>query len=288
MIKKIKSFVKKYGVFRIRNNTLFKLNKSYKVFLHLKKKYGHILNKNYPYAYEVPANKVWFCWLQGLENAPELVKSCYDYLIKNLKDKEIIVVTEDNFRNYTNIPEFIIEKWKKGIISNTHFSDILRLELLAKNGGAWVDSTVLFTADIPNYINKSDFFVFSCEYRNDEAISLSSWFIYSSKNHPVTLATRDMIYEYWKNNNKLIHYFLLHMFMTMAMEKFSNLIENMPFVSNINPHVMQFKYLFKPYDEETANFIKSTCFAHKLSYKFDKELINLSETHYRAIIERKF
>lgn len=288
MIKKIKKIIKKFGLFKIRNNTIFKLNKDYKIFSHLKNKYKKVLNKDIPYISTEENKTVWFCWLQGLENAPELVQACYDYMCKNLKDYRIIVVTENNFRQYTDIPTFIIDKWKKKIITNTHFSDILRVELLTKNGGIWIDSTVLCTSNLPNYVSGSDFFVFSAEYRNDETSMLSSWFIKSGKNHPILLAAREMLHKYWANNNKLIHYFLFHMFMTMTMEKNAYLIKDMPFITNINPHVLQLKYLFKPLKKEDVKFIKDTCFVHKLSYKFEKELINAEDTNYKAILERKF
>ncbi len=41
-----------------------------------------------------------------------------------------------------NIPNSIVSKWKSNVISDTHFSDIIRTELLIKYGGTWIDSTV--------------------------------------------------------------------------------------------------------------------------------------------------
>jgi hypothetical protein len=38
-----------------------------------------------------------------------------------------------------------LEKYQKKIIDNTHFSDLLRLELLIKYGGTWIDASVLVT-----------------------------------------------------------------------------------------------------------------------------------------------
>lgn len=38
----------------------------------------------------------------------------------------------------------------KNIISNTHMSDIIRNDILIKNGGLWIDSTVLLTDNIPD------------------------------------------------------------------------------------------------------------------------------------------
>lgn len=287
-MKKIKSFIKKYGMFHIQNETLFSLNRTYKTYKKLHKRYGYVLNKDYQLnEQKEPSNIVWFCWLQGIDNAPELVKSCYEYLKKNLINKKIVLISLDNYQEYAKIPQFIIDKWEKGIIGNAHFSDILRLELLIKNGGTWIDSTVLCTQDIPTEIDNADFFVFSNEYRGDEGISVSNWFIHANKNHPILLYTRDMIYKYWTDNNKVVNYYFFHMFMTMAMRKYNNLIADMPFVSNINPHVLLFKYLFEPYSEKTADFIKQTCFAHKLSYKFGEQ-VKLEGTNYKAIVERKF
>ena len=88
---------------------------------------------------------MWWCWFQGEENAPDLCKKCLESLRKYLKDREIIVITEKNMYDYIDFPDFIKEKYNKGIITRTHLSDLLRIQLLIKYGGTWIDSTVLFT-----------------------------------------------------------------------------------------------------------------------------------------------
>lgn len=88
---------------------------------------------------------VWFCWLQGIEQAPPVVKACYNSLERHLTDREIKVIDNKNWREYVELPEYIVKKWEKGRIPAALFSDLLRLELLIKYGGTWVDSTVLCT-----------------------------------------------------------------------------------------------------------------------------------------------
>lgn len=73
-------------------------------------------------------NVIWVCWLQGIEQAPDIVKKCYKRLTA-LENHRIIVITNDNFEDYVNIPEYILDKYNKGIISPTHFSDILRAKI---------------------------------------------------------------------------------------------------------------------------------------------------------------
>ena len=285
MFSKFKSLVKSYGVFHIQNQVLWELNKNYKTYKKLKTKYKNDFHSKYEKPNDAKlTHKIWFCWLQGIDNAPELVKKCYQSLVKNLIGYEIVVINAENLHQYVDIPEIIIQKWKKKVISNTHFSDILRIALLAKWGGVWVDSTVLCTGKMPEYIEHNDFFVFSNEFRNDESILLSSWLISATPNHPIVLTTRDILYKYWKKENKLCHYFLLHIIMTLVMKENNSLIESMPFISTINPHTLQFKYLFKRPDDEDIKHIKNLSVFHKLSYKFDKKQTEKENTNYQLII----
>jgi len=91
------------------------------------------------------SNFVWFCWLQGLENAPELVKRCYANLDYYLKDRQLVVVDESSLGQFVTLPDIIVDRWKKHQIPSALYSDIIRLELLIKYGGTWIDSTVLCT-----------------------------------------------------------------------------------------------------------------------------------------------
>lgn len=42
------------------------------------------------------SRKIWVCWMQGMETAPELVKVCYASLHRHMKDREIILLTKEN------------------------------------------------------------------------------------------------------------------------------------------------------------------------------------------------
>lgn len=55
---------------------------------------------------------IWICWWQGLDNAPELVRKCVESIQKNAGNHEVIIITEDNYKEYVNIPKWIEEKKK--------------------------------------------------------------------------------------------------------------------------------------------------------------------------------
>ena len=121
----------------------------------MEKEYGSFINNykcnNYP---KLSNRTVWICWLQGRDNAPELVKACINSIENNLKDFNIVILTEENISKYTMLPVHVMKKYNEGKITRTHFSDILRVSILCEYGGLWVDSTVLCTdGDRKNYRN---------------------------------------------------------------------------------------------------------------------------------------
>lgn len=234
------------------------------------------------------SNKVWICWFQGIENAPEIIKKCYESVKNNLKDREVILITEDNMEDYVKFPDYILEKYRKGIITKTHLTDLLRLELLIKYGGLWLDASVYCSNNnIPDYISNSDLFFFQClkPGRDGHSHINSSWLISSKTNNKILMATKYLCYEYWKYNNYLIDYFLLHDFMAIVLEYYeSDWMKIIP-VSNSTPHILLLR-LFEPYDEVIWNEIKKQTSFHKLSYKFDNDAFNKADTYYKKILEK--
>ena len=51
------------------------------------------------------------------------------------------------------MPDYIIRKQQSGEIDLTHFSDILRMMLLAQHGGIWMDSTLLIPSNTSAHLS---------------------------------------------------------------------------------------------------------------------------------------
>ena len=253
----------------------------------LRKKYKKFIN-SYNCKNEKQSREkiVWLCWFQGIEKAPEIVKKCYESVTKNLVDYKIVVLTDDNIRQYVDFPEYVWSKYTKGVITKTHFSDILRLELLSKYGGIWVDATVFISDNnIPKYMTDSDLFLFQClkPGLDGHATVISSWYISSCKHNPILELTRDLLYEYWKCNNRLCDYFLLHDFMQLAIEKYPEEWKKVVPYSNAMPHVLLLDF-FELYDKERLDAMLGLTPIHKLSYKFTQEQMEMDGTYYKSFI----
>ena len=174
-----------------------------------------------------------------------------------------MVITHENLRELTDLPEYIIEKWKKGKIGNAHFSDLVRINLLCRYGGTWIDSTVLCTS-YPDEIFGEPLFVYQGWMRNNKSIWLSNWLITAEKQNPILLDAQKMLWEYWKKYNSVEHYLICHIFITIAAEHHKELWDAMPRFSNIPPHTLQFE-MAKPFTEKRFAQIKKISSLHKLS-----------------------
>ena len=261
-----------------------------KVVPHLRKRYSPLVKElTQKYSYEkliqTKSNKVWICWLQGMENATEIVQICYASMKRHLTDREIIVITEENINQYVEFPEHIQRKYKKGKIPCAQFSDLMRLELLIRYGGTWIDSTVLCTgfrlqdsstSEAAKPITSSkfldaDLFFFQFLKNGDTAFQgISNWFITASTNQKVLLILRDMLYQYWRDYNCLVAYFIFHIFFSMIADELPEEIKKMPRRSNQYCFYLEHR-LGDRYQEEWMQKLTSRCCFHKLNRRLWNE-----------------
>ena len=249
-----------------------------------KKNKGRLRRKKYKL--ETPDNIIWVCWLQGIEKAPTLVKTCIDSLQGFAKDKKIVIITEKNYHNYISLPNFILKKRSKGYISDAHFSDLLRLELLTSRGGIWIDSTVLLTGRPVFFEQKHPLFVFknvTLDRRQKLASVASNWFICSWKNEPILQLTKELLYDYWKKHNGVEIYSVFHLFFSLATEVYAKEWDNVPSYSNIPPHILQFE-LTKEFNRDRWRQITQMSDIHKLNHRV---LCAEKNTYYSYILEKK-
>lgn len=117
---------------------------------HLQKKYAGLLLERKRYYEEhhqeqIHFNRVWVCWLQGFEQAPELVSVCVASMRKYLKDREITLLSYDNYTEYAELPPHVVERYERGEMPAALFADLLRLEVLIRHGGTWMDASMWVT-----------------------------------------------------------------------------------------------------------------------------------------------
>lgn len=214
---------------------------------------------------------IWVFWLQGKRQMPQLVASCYKQLTQHNSD--VILITKDNIRDYTHIPEEIYTKVTQGQISYTHLSDILRLSLLAERGGMWVDATCFVPYSIPNEAKKEVFYSPSTRGLDDLPMwSNSRWCGWNMgsciKNNPLFMFCRDMLYAIDINEPCLPHYLVIDYILDYAYRKIPSIKEMIDNRTEYNTkrNELHFK-LNKPWNEDEYMRLCKNNWMFKLSYK---------------------
>lgn len=266
---------------------------------YFEKTFGDFLNSyDYNHEEEILPNSeysdcIWVCWWQGLDDAPELVKECIESIKKNAGDHRVIVLTEDNYKHYVEIPEWVEEKKNKGIITRTHYSDLLRLSLLAKHGGMWLDSTLFCTAPVLDEyfkwplwsIKRPDYFHASVASGYFANYSLAC----SSDNRFAFVTIRDFFLNYWKNNDSIVDYLTLDYMIVLAQKYDKRIAKIFSDIKSNNPNCDElYKVLGDEFDIDKWKRIKQDTFLFKLSwkYQYSKEK-NECSTFYGYLIDRK-
>lgn len=235
-------------------------------------------------------NKIlWYCWLQGVEQAPEIAKVCLASLRKHLPDREIRIIDANNWKDYAQLPDWLVRKWEKGLIPAANFSDLLRLELLIRHGGTWMDATILCTGEAAGGTPMSEYLdadLFLFQYTppgTAEGISISNWFITSCAGNPVLMVLRDMLYAYWKEYDCTLDYYIFHLFFSMLALEYSAEVGAMPYGCS-QRSIALMRHWGQPFRQEAWDRLTAKVSFHKLNYRVSDAIKNDKDNYYNHIL----
>lgn len=221
-----------------------------------------------------PCRTLWCCWLGGEDTMPDIVKVCYDSMCRNAPEGvRLELITQENYRQHVTIPEYVEEKYRKGIISPAHFSDVLRFSLLSRYGGMWLDATVFVSGSIPESCFRQSYYTqkVSDPERFPMEPSRAQWcgFIWAgAPNNPLFCFVRDGLYHYWRNYNTVIDYIFFDYIILTAYHGLPQIRQMMDRQCPNNEDVWGlWNRINAAYNPESCRKVFQKNIFHKLSYK---------------------
>lgn len=218
-------------------------------------------------AAEDHSDVVYTYWAQGFDAAPEVVQRCYERL-QERTNGTVIGLDEPAIQSLIKLPDEIEAR----DIHPTHRSDLLRLELLARHGGSWLDSTCLVITDPVRELlalrEPSGYFAFS-----KRKTTFATWVMSAVPDHYLVRMLRAALHSYWRHHHKLTEYYVLHhIFEALSLldDKFGRLWTATPVRTFSDPLLLRWKFA-QPYEESEFQQMLDGCFVHKLSYKYEPE-----------------
>lgn len=202
---------------------------------------------------------------------PRIVKASLESVDRFKGNFEHKVLDRSTMGEYSDLPGYVLDKFEKGQIDHTHFSDLLRLNLLKNHGGVWLDATGYMTDFIPEYILEEEFFMFLTGERTHFPYSfIQSCFIRAKRSSFLCDAWYRMCVAYWEKETRRIDYFQIHLMFKALVEKnrkAGNLFEKMPHVSEDGIQQLVGDKLLEKFDKNEWDSIKKASFFQKTTYK---------------------
>ena len=235
------------------------------------------------------SKRVWVCWLQGFDKTPELVKVCVASMREHLKDREITLLSYDNYTDYAELPPHVVNRYEKGEMPPALFADLLRLEVLIRHGGTWMDASMWVTgySDRDKELFDADLFMFQALRRDDNRFyGTSNWFITACSGNRPLMVLRDVLTQYWKDYGVTLNYYMFHDFFYTIAQMYPAEIAAMPRRNRLLP-LKLLQRLGDEYDEKWMKELQSRCGLHKLNYRVPAEVLANNNNFYHSIVNVK-
>jgi hypothetical protein len=151
---------------------------------------------------------IWALWLDGWDEAPEIVKACrttWEALNPTWSFRPLTRATLP-----TVLGAAVLRPFEGRALPPEAFSDVVRIELLARHGGVWADSTTYCLQPLDAWLpgaTTSGFFAFA---KPGPDRMISSWFLAAAQGNALVEQWAVRTRAYWDGRVERDHYFWFH------------------------------------------------------------------------------
>lgn len=224
-------------------------------------------------------NTIWTLWWQGENKAPYIVKECIKSMREHANGHQVIVIDQFNYKDYIDIPEYILDRYRKGqedksklkniVLSKPLLADIIRCGVLASYGGIWSDATIFFSKDLDERIFQRKWYTLGQDDKTYVGQGKWSTFFFECRNNNslvkfVFLA----LCEYWKKKEYYINYLMFDYIIDIAYRIDPNIASMINEAPNSKPLTINRSYNEIVTDEKRLDYFIKVQRFHKLSYKW--------------------
>ena len=142
--------------------------------------------------------KIWMYWNGNLEEAPEVVQLSIQSWKALNPNYELTVINDENIQDILGFDFNLIFTISTIRLTIAAKADLLRLYLLTKYGGVWVDATTFCLKPLDSWLEDAakshSFFCF--RHQSVKSRPIEAWFLASSKSAPVIKDTLEIFTDY--------------------------------------------------------------------------------------------
>lgn len=150
---------------------------------------------------------VWMLWLQGWDAAPPVAQAARRSW-ERLSGWEVRALDAGTLA--LHLPREEVKRSLGGGKETESVSDLIRIGLLHRHGGAWADATTVCARPLDQWLpeaGRSGFFAFAAPGGERP---LSNWFLASAPGHEIVAGWRAASHGYWAGRERRHTYFWCH------------------------------------------------------------------------------
>lgn len=144
---------------------------------------------------------IWILWLQGWDAAPDLAQACLRSWRSRNPGWDVRAIDRDALAEHLDVTGM-------SHVPPAALSDYIRVHLLDRIGGVWVDATVFCVRPLDEWLQApTGFFAFR---RPKPGLRLASWFLCSAPGNPAVARWAKLVDAYWDGRRERDRYFWFH------------------------------------------------------------------------------
>ena len=216
---------------------------------------------------------IFILWYQGKAQMPTLVKLCFDSVLRNSNGHKVVLLDNSNIFNWIDpFPPEIQQKFDSNIFPVQIMADLIRLSLLSKYGGLWLDATVYVSEKIPDEIFRMPFFTVIREEAKKYDISGISTFslgrnVKNKNSQKLFDFSQKLLMEYIEREDNLMNYLLIENIMNIGISNDESIHKIVDYFWDNKKNILGLeKNLNKPYDSSTLHKLLSNNLFNKLNF----------------------
>lgn len=206
---------------------------------------------------------------------PFPVDVCIDSVKRKFTNRTVILIDKNNYSEYIDIPQYMLNKVESGAMLLAHLADYIRIALLQKYGGVWLDSTFYVCGDLDNELSNYSFYSINHGGKRDWVASKDLWsigFLACLRNYILMRFCKEIMEEYWRNEPVEIAYLFSDYIIAIGYEIIKEFHRDVDQLPINNPNCFIFEQIGnEKTDNETYERIRSNTNLFQLSYKMKWE-----------------
>lgn len=254
------------------NNALTKVKEFHNCLLDLCNEMFYNFTFNTPcqrkYINDTHLPALFMIWLQ--KDMPEIVRYCIDTCIQHCCGYEFCLITDDNVREYIDIPQYIYDAYISNKICSADYSDYIRIKLLEMYNGIYFDATTLFIANIDERVMSLPYWSIKGNYqKNTYPIAMLNFNfgqIYALGGYDNTYYSyvRQMLDYYYSNHQYCFSYYMVYYFFQYVYSTNKKIKQFVDIRDNMCEDCEQLAYHLKELGNYVDNWPYTDTFFYKL------------------------